>query len=143
MSVTTTISSETVQASRERLRAEHDVSLVPVAHEGSSFHKLPNGVYGFTYAPATETPLFQRHSYHSYEVHKTSSGGGYIICFVTSSDAELLRTSVERLNVTVYPDVYDDATVLVSIALDRVLNNNSKALRRDGNPVSLELAPAA
>ena len=41
---------------REQLRAEHKLRPVKSEEEGTAITKLPNGVYGFTYAPATETP---------------------------------------------------------------------------------------
>ena len=53
---------------RERNRAAHKVRLITSREEGRGFAKLPTGVYGFTYAPAPETPLFVKHSFGAYEV---------------------------------------------------------------------------
>ena len=141
MSASTAISLETVQRTRDSVRSEHNVSVVPSELEGSAFDRLPKGVYGFTYAPATETPLFARHSYRSYEIHKLHSGAGCIICYVTRADAEALRNTRSGTEITMYPDAHGDATTLVSIPLDRIVNNNYKPVRRDGNAIPLELAP--
>ena len=123
---------------RERYRLEHQVRLVSPADEGTSFSHLPAGVYGFTYAPATETPVFQRQSYHSFEVHKLLDGSGEMIAYCTQQDAAQLNAAGE-FEITVYPDVWESATVPVSIPFDRIQTSLYKPVRRDGNAIPLQI----
>ena len=128
------------QQQREQLRSERNLRPVRKDEEGFGVDKLPAGVYGFTYAPATETPLFERHSYHSFEVHKVSDGSAYIVAFVTAEDEERIRARNNEIEVTIYPDPFESATIMVCIPFERVLSNLYKPVRRDGNAVPLTLA---
>jgi hypothetical protein len=128
------------QQLREQLRTNHNLRPLQKEEEGTGVTKLPNGVFGFTYAPATETPLFARKSYHSFEVHKTADGVAYIVAFVTPTDAERLAAHQDDIDVTVYPDPYENATTMVLVPFDRVLSNLYKPVRYDGNAVPLKLA---
>ena len=125
---------------REQLRSQHKLRPLRNEEEGVGITKLPNGVYGFTYAPATETPLFVRKSYHSFEVHKTSNGAAHMLAFVAPADAQRIRAEEDEIDVTVYPDPYETATELVVIPFDRVLSSLYKPIRYDGNAVPLKLA---
>jgi hypothetical protein len=125
---------------REQLRAEHKLRPVKSEEEGTAITKLPNGVYGFTYAPATETPLFARKSYHSFEVHKTSDGIAHMLAFVTPADAARIGAHEDDIDVTIYPDPYEAATEMVIIPFDRVLTSLYKPIRHDGNAVPIKLA---
>ena len=123
---------------RERYRLEHQVRLVPPSHEGAGFADLPSGVYGFTYAPATETPIFERHSYHSFEVHKLPDGSGRLIAFCTPQDAAQL-TGTGEFDITVYPDAWENASVPVTIPFDWIFTSLYKPVRRDGNAIPLHI----
>ena len=128
------------QQQREQLRSQHNLRELRKEEEGTGISKLPNGVYGFTYAPATETPLFARKSYHSFEVHKTTEGGTHIIAFVTAADADRIRAAEDDIDVTIFPDPYEEATTMVTIPFHRVLSSLYKPIRYDGNAVPLKLA---
>jgi hypothetical protein len=128
------------QQQREQLRGEHNLRPLENSEEGTGISKLPAGVYGFTYAPATETPLFARKSYHSFEVHKMKDGKAHIVAFVSPEDAERIKSHEEDVDVTVYPDPYEKATAMVIIPFDRVLSSLYKPIRYDGNAVPLKLA---
>ena len=69
---------------REELRRAHQVRPLAGDEEGRPLSKLPAGVYGFTYAPLGEVPLFERHAWHSFEVHKTADGEAHLLVFVTA-----------------------------------------------------------
>jgi hypothetical protein len=125
---------------REQLRAESKLRPLTNEEEGTGITKLPGGIYGFTYAPATETPLFSRKSFHSFEVHKPAEGAAYIVAFVSDADAGRIRAHEDEIDVTVYPDPYEEATTMVSIPFDRVLSSLYKPIRYDGNAVPLKLA---
>jgi hypothetical protein len=128
---------------RERFRVEHQVRLVLDAEEGAGFSHLPAGVYGFTYAPATETPLFKRHSYHSFEVHKLPGGAGRLIAFCTPEVAEELKGTGKEIEATLYPDPWEKATVPVAIPFDWIFANLYKPVRRDGNAIDIRISTPA
>lgn len=128
------------QQQREQLRSEYKLRPLNGKEEGLGIANLPNGVYGFSYAPATETPLFAKKSYRSFEVQKLSDGSAYVVGFVSAADAERLRARNEEVEVTVYPDPYEEASTIVSIPFDRVLTNLYKPIRTDGNALPLKLA---
>ena len=48
-------------------------------------------MYGFTYAPLTESPVFAKDHYGSFEVHKAADGTERLIGFVSASDVARLR----------------------------------------------------
>ena len=125
---------------REQLRSEQKLRPLRNDEEGAAVAALPSGVYGFTYAPATETPLFARKSYHSFEVHKTGDGTAQMIAFVTSTDAARIQAHEDEIDVTIYPDPYENATEMVIIPFDRVLSSLYKPIRYDGNAVPVKLA---
>ena len=84
------------QEQREQLRNEYKLRPLNGSEEGQGIATLPNNVYGFSYAPTTETPLFARKSYHSFEVQKLSDGIAYVVAFVTPTDAERLGNETWR-----------------------------------------------
>jgi hypothetical protein len=124
---------------RQTLRSEHKLRAVRSDEEGLGLEKLPGGVYGFTYAPATETPLFARRSYHSFEVHKAVDGSAYLLAYTSGADAEHLKAS-EEIDVTVYPDPFENADTMVRVPFGRILSNHHKPVRYDGNALHLKLA---
>lgn len=125
---------------REDFRAEHRVRLVSNQEEGRGFERLPSGVYGFTYAPATETPLFSRGGYGAYEVHKLADGAGRMIVYCSPATAAALAARPEMLQVDVYPDAHGDATVLVALPMEWITSSVHKVVRREGNPVTLKVS---
>ena len=123
---------------RDRLRVEHQVRSLHSEEEGAAFAVLSAGVYGFTYAPATETPLFSTRAYHSFEVHKLADGSGRLLVYCKPEDAARMAAG-EVVEFMGYPDPWEDATVLVSVPLDRLMNSLYKPVRRDGNAVPLRV----
>ena len=128
------------QQQREQLRAQYQLRSVAREEEGTPVRSLPAGVYGFSYAPATETPLFARKSYHSFEVHKRADGSAHMLAFVSKGEAERLAAHGDDIEVTVYPDPYEQSDTLVSIPFERILTSLYKPVRRDGNAVPLTIA---
>jgi hypothetical protein len=125
---------------REQLRSEHQVRLISQDEEGCGFERTPNGVYGFTYAPATETPIFNRQSYHSFEVHKCPDGSGFLLVHCTPEDAARLNTGGGIVEVRAYPDPWNQATELVSVPLHAIVSTLYKPVRDDGNAIPLQLS---
>ncbi len=137
MAATTPLSAD---QAREQLRSGNQVRLISSDEEGQAFHAIPTGVYGFTYAPATETPVFARRSYHSYEVHKLNDGSGRLIGFCAAADAARVRTGKGDFEITACPDPWNDATELVVIPMDAITNSLYKLNRREGNAIPLRLS---
>jgi hypothetical protein len=124
---------------REQLRAEYGLRSLSREEEGARLQSLPAGVFGFTYSPATETPLFAGRTYHSFEIHKLSGGGTFLIAFAAPAEAERIRSGEAQIEATVFPDPYEQATELVRISYARIVNNLYKPIRYDGNALPLRI----
>jgi hypothetical protein len=123
----------------EQLRTLHQVRLVENAEDGSAAAALPNGVYGFTYAPAEAAiPLFAKKSWHSFEFHKLRDGSEHLVGFVTAREAELIRQG-RQAEVVLFPEPWEDATELVSLALSRIVPTRKGPAREGGNGLKLEV----
>lgn len=125
----------------EAFRATNRVSLLEPEHEGTGILYLPNGVYGFSYAPTQEAPMFSRQLHQSFEVHKAPEGTIYLIGFVAEGESAELSVPDRYLDVTLYPEPWEGSTDAVCIPRERILRAKGPA-RSDGNPLFLELGPA-
>ena len=133
------MSGTTTENARAELRENHKLRVVEAAEEGSAADRLPPGIYGFTYAPQEAAiPLFGKHAWHSFEVHKAADGSLHLVGCVSVKDAGLIRTG-EHVEVTMFPEVWEDATELVSVALARVVPSKRGPSREGGNGLKLEL----
>ena len=128
-------------AARDRLRRDHRVRLVTAEEEGYGVNRLPAGVYGFTYAPLGEMPLFRKESYHSFEVHKTSDGQWHLIAFVTVGEADAGRAARSQLEIHLYPDPWNESTDMVSLAGDRIAARKLLPSREPGNWIAVTVYP--
>ena len=97
-------------------------------------------MYGFTYAPATETPLFAKGGTGSYEVHKLADGSGRLVVYCTPEQASALHGRPESLQLDVYPAPFQAATEVFALPLHWILNDVYKVVRREGNPVTLRIS---
>ncbi|HYZ86887.1 MAG TPA: hypothetical protein VE621_20895 [Bryobacteraceae bacterium] len=123
---------------RTELRARHGVRLITNEEEGTGVLHLPAGVYGFTYSPGAESPLFAMEKYHSFEVHKAQDGSVRIIGYVTPEKAAEMATNNDVLEIQVFPAPWGPSSKLVVIPGDWVVGT-PKAPREDGNPVNFRL----
>jgi hypothetical protein len=130
------------EAAREALRREHGVRLVTAVEEGFAAAHLPGGVYGFTSSPALESPLFAVRHYRNFEIHRLTNGSTALVGFVTPGDASQLTRAVgpDAVTVVVHPDLEGDATVIVSIAYDRVAQHRQYAVR-NAAAITLQVRP--
>ena len=113
---------------REALRREHGVRLVRPDEEGFAAAHLPAGVYGFTSAPALESPLFAARQYRNFEIHHTSAGI-CVVGFATPAEASQLVNADKSIAVTLHPTVEGDATAIVSIPYQRVAVHRQYSVR--------------
>ena len=110
--------------------------------DGTPFRSLPAGVFGFTYAPLSESPLFQRNSYHSFEMQKLADGSGRLLGYVTAAQAAAIDGGLEFLDLYLYPVTWGEATTLVSLPVDRLTPKNRNPVREDGNRFAVIVNPA-
>jgi len=132
-----TSQSPQTNAELDRLRAEHEVKLIGENDEGTSFERLPVGVYGFSYAPQQEAPLFDKKMYQNFEVHKLADGVMCVIGYVNEADFETIEAG-RATTIRLYPDPYEQATRLVCVRMSRVLRAKSPT-RDHGNALPLDL----
>lgn len=125
----------------EAFRSANQVTLLEPEGEGTGVVHQPNGVYGFSYAPSQEAPLFRGSLHHAFEVHKLPDGTIQLIGFVTERESEELLVEDKYLDVTLYPEPWETSTKAVCIPRARILRAKGPA-RSDGNPLFLELGPA-
>src|SRR5438046_1089206 len=128
------------QVDREKMRATNRVVPVSKEDEGVSWSKISNGVYGFTYTPASaDGGLFLRDTRHGFEMHKLTDGSLHIVAFTTSEIAEKLKSNAAQ-DVEVYPIAREEYSVLVTVPHARIAS--SKALDRDDfNKLKMSLRP--
>lgn len=123
----------------EQLRAAHQVRLLKHSEEGFAAAALPNGVYGFTYAPTEPAvPLFGKKDWHSFEVHKLPDGSRRLVGFVAAAEAALIRQGLHA-EVVLFPDPWEDATELVSVPMARIVPPKRGPSREGGNGLKLEI----
>lgn len=128
-------------AKREELRREARLRLVTGAEEGCSAGRLPGGVYGFTYAPLSESPLFSKHSFHSFEVQKLQTGECRLVVFATPEEASRIRSATDCISVHVYPAAWNEATELLALSLGRLTTKKLNPSREDGNWLEVTVYP--
>ena len=130
---------ETTVNELEQLRAAHRVRLVNESEEGFAADRQPNGVYGFTFAPAESAiPLFLKKAWHSFEVHKLEDGEILLVGFVTAREADLVRKGLQG-EITLFPDPWEDSVELVSVPLAHALPSKKGPSREGGNGVKIAL----
>ena len=130
---------ETTVNDLEQLRAAHRVRLVDDAEEGFAADRLPNGVYGFTYAPAEASiPLFVKKNWHSFEIHKLEDGEILLVGFVTAKEAEMIRSG-QQGEVILFPDPWEESKELVSVPMSRALPAKKGPSREGGNGLKIAL----
>ncbi len=122
----------------EHIRALNKVRLIDERERGFGIARLPNGVYGFTYAPQQESPLFSRKSLHSFEMHKLADGSVHVVSFVSEEEAAKLSTSGEYLNIELYPDAWESSVKAVSIPSSRIIEMAGPS-RGPGNALRLRV----
>lgn len=132
------------ESARDALRREHNVRLVDASQEGAAAEQLPIGTYGFTGSPLLASPLFAVRRYRNFEVHALAAGPA-VIGFVTPADAaKLIHDDEAVVTVRLYPDLEGDASSIVSIPYDRVVQHRQYAIRNaDALTLQLHSAHAA
>lgn len=104
------------QGGAEALRASRNLQLISTDQEGVPLHRLPAGVYGFTFTPASpESPMFRKAAFLSFELQKTADDA-FLLGYVTAAEAAAIEEAGGYVDLDVYPEPRGESTVLVSIA---------------------------
>jgi hypothetical protein len=124
----------------EQLRSAHGVVPVSAADEGRSWAKIANGVYGFSYSPASaDCGLFMRQPLQCFEMHKLADGNLLIVGYTTADMASKLESKAAQ-DIEMYPDSRGEYSQLASIPYSRIAS--AKALDRDDfNKLKVSLRP--
>ena len=131
------------ETAREALRREHGVRLVTANEQGIAAEQLPDGVYGFTSSPALASPLFATRQYRNFEIHRLPNGGTSVVGFLTPADAAALTraSSPAPVSITVHPDMEGDATVILSLPYDRIVQHRQYSIR-NAAAIALQVGPS-
>lgn len=122
-----------IEREREDLRARDQVRPLTDAEEGLGARRLPNGVYGFTYAPVLQDfPLFQAPRSNTFEVHKLADGTVTLVGFVTQEAASRIENGAGEIPLRLFPSPREEAVILVSIPLSRVARLREHSTRQTG-----------
>lgn len=126
---------------REAIRVRHGVRTLAKEEEGSPLRNLPKGVYGFTGAPATETPLFSKRAFRGFEVHKDKQGGEWLVGYFIPKHAEAVNAGSDVVEAELYPDKFGEATQLLAVSMARIIPNKRGPNRDDGCALKMEVRP--
>ena len=126
---------------RAALRAKHQVRDLTDLEDGTGLHRLPNGVYGFTYVPGLrDTPLFRTSRPHTFEMHKLADGKVLLVGYVSKQLAARIGSDRQPVEVRLFPAPRDEADTLVSLPLTRMIRYREFSTR-DGGAFEMRLEP--
>lgn len=119
----------------EQLRSERGLRALTSQEEGTDIYHLPNGVFGFTYAPGLkEVPVYSKQHYHGFEIHRLANGEVHVVGYVTPDESTKISSSKEAAQAVVFPEPWEKSTELISLAGSRLQPAKKAVTREDGNP---------
>ncbi|MGJ5814968.1 hypothetical protein [Paludibaculum fermentans] len=126
---------------RQALRDANQLRAVNSQEEGTAIRHLPNGVYGFTGAPATnEIPLFSKPVFECFEVQKRADGELVFVGYVTEKEKQTIEQGLEPVVADLYPEPHGEAVQLISIPGTRV-DRRRPPTRDNGNSMKVDIGP--
>ena len=144
MELFTTMASNATSApsgEREKLRSDRRLRLIRDDEAGLSYDLAPEGIYGFTYSPATDgVPIFNKHTYQCFEVHKLEGGSLHYIGYMTEEEADSLNAATEPVDLRLYPEPYEKVQRFVSVPKDRIIRMRPVS-RESGNWFGFTILP--
>ena len=130
-------------AELEQLRSERSLRALTADEEGTDIYRLPDGVFGFTYAPGLkEVPVFSKRHYGGFEVHRQPGGKIHLVGFVTVDEKAAISSSKRAVQVVIFPASWEQSTELVSVVDARLQPAKKAVAREDGNPFRTLVFPA-
>ena len=133
----------TSAADLEQLRSERRLRALTKEEEGSDIYLLPDGLYGFTYAPGLkEVPVYSKRHYGAFEIQRLNNGEVHIAGYVTPAEKAQIGTSPTAVQIVIFPASWGTSTELITLP-DRRMQPAKKAVtREDGNPFRTLVFPA-
>jgi hypothetical protein len=129
-------------AELEQLRLERKLRPLTKPEEGTDIYHLPNGVFGYTYAPGLkEVPVYSKQHYHGFEIHKLSTGEVHVVGFVTPAEKTQFESAKTAVQAVVFPDRWKESTELISLPDSRLQPAKKAVTREDGNPFKTLVSP--
>ncbi len=126
---------------REAIRRNRNLTLVSEKDDGAGIHRLPEGVFGFTYSPGlSDSPLFRKSGLRAFEMHK-HSGDEFVIGFASKDESARIGSAAEPFEIDVYPGPEGDHNVIVEVPASRVLHMKLHSQREYG-ALRIRMAPA-
>ena len=133
----------TSAADLEHLRSERRLRALTKEEEGSDIYRLPDGVYGFTYAPGLkEVPIYSKRHYGVFEMQRLANGEVHMVGFVTPAEKAQLGVATTALQIVIFPASWGDSTELIALAGHRLQPAKKAVTREDGNPLRTLVFPA-
>jgi hypothetical protein len=118
----------------EALRKENGVRLVNDEEDGTGVHRLPAGVFGYTYAVGMkDAPLFKKNAIDSFEMHKRIDAEVMLVGYLPDDVVQTLETASDLVDLQLYPVAKGTATRLVTIPMSRVVRMKEHSTRVDGS----------
>ena len=125
----------------ERIRSSHRLRALTESESGSGVHRLPNGVFGYTYSPVEENfPLFGERDLRSFEGHKRADGSIFLLGFLTPEDKEAFEKTGAGPTIHLFPEPKEKAVQLVPVPLARIVRHVEHSVRK-GTGLELLLRP--
>ncbi len=129
------------EAERQALRLRHRVRPLTDTEEGTGVHRLPGGVYGFTYTPGVhDSPLFTTPRRRTFEVHKLDDGAAVLLAFAPPEAVAQWKDARDRLTLHLFPDPAGPAQVLIAIPYARIARLKEHSGRLESG-LEVELYP--
>ncbi|MFN0171268.1 MAG: hypothetical protein ACKV22_33045 [Bryobacteraceae bacterium] len=126
---------------REVIRRNHNLTLVSEKDDGAGIHRLPEGVFGFTYSPGlSDSPVFRKSGLRAFEMHK-HSGDEFIVGFASPEGAGKVTSAPEPFEIDVYPGPEGDNNAIVEVPASRMLHLRPHSQREFG-ALRIRMAPA-
>lgn len=130
-----------LNADRAEVRAKYNLRPLSGEESGLPVALLPCGVYGFTTSAATsEIAVFDKPVFRCFEVHKLADGEIRFAGYLKEDEYRAVEDGAEPVTVSLYPDPYEEASVLAVIPLSRI-DRRRPPLRDAGSPMKLEISP--
>ena len=128
---------------REEMRRRASLRPISDKEEGWNIRRLPEGIYGFTGAPASEElPLFVAPIYQCFEVQKLIGGEICHVGYVTEAEFQQYQQGLGSMVMDLYPEPYGASTKLISVPRSRTDRTRSPTRDR-GNAMKMDIAPRA
>ncbi len=122
--------SQEVTRELERIRSAHRLRALTDSESGTGIHRLPNGVFGFTYSPVEENfPLFHDRDLRSFEGHKLEDGSVFLLGFLTAMERDAFEKGGGS-TIHLFPEPKGEADQLVRVPLARIVRHVENSVRK-------------